>query len=728
MSSAFRSIISRFTRSISTFNTSYHHANISHHLKPSRFTRKPFEFTSIWCNNLKNNMIPSVLTQYQYRMTSSNTNSKGIQSSVSSLQAKKRMARKRITKPDGTEQKLDEATNSGLLFNQDSGTVLAYATAEEYNLEKLGAALKKQGLYQPAAMPEVIYYVNDVLHVSAKYRVGGESRQIYFFREGSVVMWNVPDLEVRNSLLKFLNEFEDNSYSENLIQAEIETIDYTYTDNKTRLVNGKILLNSEGSTDLEKYTFSNAIALSVKLGLWEASLDRYVDSIEFVTEDMKIGKKITMSRQQVLRKMGELFALRHLINLSSDLLDTPDFYWDRENLEALYHKTCNHLNISKRTKVMNEKLNHCSELIQLLGDHLSDRHHVRLEIMIIVLIMVEVMFEILHYLEKVLSSKERKITFAVITLILISSIQQTNGTLIKILPTLMNYWSKLWDPNGSETDPKSPVWFVVTHNGQDQNNNLNLEQQSPSIASNSYKFNIPKPNPTQIPNAIPSDKPNTQKPPPPVPPSQTNQMATGQIPQQQIPQQQIPQQQIPKVPKSTSLWSSLFPSSLPGIPFLQKENPQPPIPYPVVVQPSAWQYHVPIQQLQPTDVPSNIQHHTVEANSGFAGLPGKIKAHLTLNYLPPASPQEIIVLSTVTEPEETTGKIAAAVLEVEKGVLDEASTTTTTTTTTTGNSHQEVGEGSGTVVPDEKKTIDKRTDTWFIHQHSNGEDENLTAE
>ena len=49
-------------------------------------------------------------------------------------------------------------------------------------------------------------------------------------------------------------------------------------------MNGRILLNAEGSLDLEKYTFSNALAQSVKLAIWEASLDRYVDSVEFVVD------------------------------------------------------------------------------------------------------------------------------------------------------------------------------------------------------------------------------------------------------------------------------------------------------------------------------------------------------------------------------------------------------------------------------------------------------------
>lgn len=42
----------------------------------------------------------------------------------------------------------------------------------------------------------------------------------------------------------------------------------------------------ENSPDdmLSKYTISNAMALSVKLGIWEAALDKYVDSIEYITE------------------------------------------------------------------------------------------------------------------------------------------------------------------------------------------------------------------------------------------------------------------------------------------------------------------------------------------------------------------------------------------------------------------------------------------------------------
>ncbi|XP_022239448.1 required for meiotic nuclear division protein 1 homolog isoform X2 [Limulus polyphemus] len=311
-----------------------------------------------------------------------------VQSKVSPLQAKKRVTRKKIS--------LTAEADS----TQDWWSVVAYSTAEEYDLSDLIDGLKRQGLYQQSAMPEDM---NDVLHVCAKYQVDKEPREAYFFSEGSVVFWNVPEIE-QQAVLKFLKAYETNSYEESIVSEEKEVMEYLYTDNKTRLINGQIMLNSEGSTDLEKYAFSNGLALSVKLAIWEASLEKYVDSIDWITEEMKIGKKISITRDQVFQKSGEIFALRHLINLCSDLLDTPDFYWDKQNLEALYHKTCNHLSVTKRTKVLNEKINHCCELMELLSGHLNDRHHVRLELMIIALIMVEVGFEVLHFARNLLET------------------------------------------------------------------------------------------------------------------------------------------------------------------------------------------------------------------------------------------------------------------------------------------------------------------------------------
>lgn len=297
--------------------------------------------------------------------------------------------------------------------------VTAFSTAEEYDLEGLLDSLRQQELYDAKKFfsTDNLGLEQDVLYVTAKYQVGEEDRDIFFFREGSVVMWNFNDIET-NNVLSFIRPFEKDPYLRPLVRSESEVMPYTYIpasaiDVEGDLVassdidhvraffqSGKFFLTSGEDNFFPKYTFSNALSTSIKLGIWEATLDRYIDSMEFLTNDMKKGRRIRISRAEVLRKTGELLALRHVINLSSDLLDTPDFYWDREELETLYLQVCNYFSISRRTKVMNEKINHCVELAELISHNLNESHNTRLEWMIIILIMIEVGFEVIHYLDR----------------------------------------------------------------------------------------------------------------------------------------------------------------------------------------------------------------------------------------------------------------------------------------------------------------------------------------
>lgn len=313
---------------------------------------------------------------------------------------KSQFSGKRLLRRKKTAEDISDYPKSGNWY------VTAYATAEEYDLERLSDGLIKQNLYKPVDLLDdpLTKGGADVIHAVANYELSSEKRQIYFFREGSVVFWNVPELECI-SVLDFLKHYQIGTYYRSLVIAEKEIMNYSYNTSgkKSALDSSKFCLdNSPGRCDhdinLEKFTLSNAMSLSVKLAIWEASLNHYIDSIEYVVEDLKSGKALRISRKEVTRKTGELFGLRHSINLSSDLLDVPDFYWENDELETLYLQLCSYFSISRRTRVMNEKLNHCMELVELLTSHLSDRHHVRLEWMIIVLIMIEVMIETLHML------------------------------------------------------------------------------------------------------------------------------------------------------------------------------------------------------------------------------------------------------------------------------------------------------------------------------------------
>jgi uncharacterized Rmd1/YagE family protein len=65
------------------------------------------------------------------------------------------------------------------------------------------------------------------VHVAARYQVDVEPREIYFFREGTTVFWNVPELECSN-VLSFIRQYEENNYDERLVYDESEVMPYTH--------------------------------------------------------------------------------------------------------------------------------------------------------------------------------------------------------------------------------------------------------------------------------------------------------------------------------------------------------------------------------------------------------------------------------------------------------------------------------------------------------------------
>uniref|UniRef100_A0A4W4DRQ3 DUF155 domain-containing protein n=1 Tax=Electrophorus electricus TaxID=8005 RepID=A0A4W4DRQ3_ELEEL len=235
---------------------------------------------------------------------------------------------------------------------EDMMQCIAYATADQYHLPSLCHDLMANGFFEIKDLPRV---------------------------------------------MRILEQHEIQPYEVALAHWENEEINYTVGNGNSKLHRGNFIFNSEMDYKqglLEKFAFSNALSLSVKLAIWEVSLDNFVESIQSIPETLKSGKAVKLSRAEVLQKIGELFTLRHCINLSSDLLITPDFYWDREDLEQLYDKTCQFLSINRRVKVVNEKLQHCTELTDLMRNHLSEKHSLRLEWMIVILITIEVLFEL----------------------------------------------------------------------------------------------------------------------------------------------------------------------------------------------------------------------------------------------------------------------------------------------------------------------------------------------
>ncbi|XP_020775385.1 required for meiotic nuclear division protein 1 homolog [Boleophthalmus pectinirostris] len=301
---------------------------------------------------------------------------------------------KRVPKGPRTKQP-SRSNQPSQTEDQDMMQCIAFATADQYHLPTLCHDLIGNG-FQEIDLPRD---ASNVLVISTDMAAKPDDNAlIFFFREGSVVFWNVEDKTLKR-VLRVLERHEIQPYEVALVHWENEEINYTVGEGNTKLERGNFVLSDQMEQQeavLEKFAFSNALCLSVKLAIWEVALDNFVESIQSIPETLKSGKRVKLSSAEVMRKIGELFTLRHCINLRSDLLMTPDFYWDRENLEKLYDKTCQFLSINRRVNVVNEKLEHCTQLTDLMRSHLSEKHSLRLEWMIVILITIEVMFELVR--------------------------------------------------------------------------------------------------------------------------------------------------------------------------------------------------------------------------------------------------------------------------------------------------------------------------------------------
>lgn len=274
---------------------------------------------------------------------------------------------------------------------------VAYCAAESYNLPMVRYGLSK--LLGEFNLPEI----DDA--ISYNYKSG----QAYIFSQGIVVFWDVSPAD-QSQFINQLASYAENPFHRSKASSaeelssilETDTLSYVvaFNEQNSRINRKGLITLSSSAPSLEQYAFSNALALSVKLASWESSLDLFSESIRSIAQEMREGRTIKMKRTAVFQKIGELFTLRSNLNLESDLLGPPDFYWDREDLEILFQNTCSFLALRSRTNLMNEKLTYCYELLQQLTSHMDQEHNTKLEWMIIILITVEVLFEVIHFLDK----------------------------------------------------------------------------------------------------------------------------------------------------------------------------------------------------------------------------------------------------------------------------------------------------------------------------------------
>jgi len=253
-----------------------------------------------------------------------------------------------------------------------------YCTAAGYETQKLFQFLQMTG---PAQM------LRDVVHTQPKDDKSVK-KDIFYFAYGVVIFWGFSE-EEEKELLTTLKKFE----REPLAKPELDEFSFSYGD-KMKIEDDEIVLQKKDS--MTKLAMSFAIAQSVKLTVFEETIHRTIEHSKQIPKDLSIHGKSTLSRKEASRKMGELFLERNYINLHTEILDTPEFFWEHAELEPSYRRMFYYLDVKKRAELLNRRLTLLHELYEILSNELNHQQSSRLELTIIILIVIEVVIALLR--------------------------------------------------------------------------------------------------------------------------------------------------------------------------------------------------------------------------------------------------------------------------------------------------------------------------------------------
>ncbi|KAF2751470.1 DUF155-domain-containing protein [Sporormia fimetaria CBS 119925] len=228
--------------------------------------------------------------------------------------------------------------------------------------------------------------------------------EMFVFSYGVVVFWNFTEKQEKDILadLTFSTSATGiNLATRPLDEADFETEEFHFEYNedipRPRLYNDMITLKS--GDHMIKLAMSHAIAQSTKLSLFEERMSRTMLQASPIPKRLALTGTLGMGRTEVVKMIGQLFMGRVDVNLSSNMLDTPNFFWDSEpTLHPLYSAVREYLEIQPRVQVLNERCRVFLDLGEILSDSISDKKMTKITWIIIWLIVISICITCLEVL------------------------------------------------------------------------------------------------------------------------------------------------------------------------------------------------------------------------------------------------------------------------------------------------------------------------------------------
>ncbi|MDA9271790.1 RMD1 family protein [bacterium] len=233
----------------------------------------------------------------------------------------------------------------------------------------------------------------DVLRLSPQ---DAKNILVFVFKNGTVVSWGVKRYQI-NDYLDTIKRFaykpvsfrvRDEFIYKNSDRTAIEPHDYFEVD--------CLSIDTNIDSDEIKLSLSYGFSQSVKLQYFETILEGLIEKYTPLIHSLSNKGQMTVTRNQIRQVIGEILGAKSEMNLISNFLYHPKYFWQHPTLEEYYIMLERYLHIQRRVNAINHRLDTLNEIFDMFNSYLENRQSHSLEVIIVVLITLEVLFFVLN--------------------------------------------------------------------------------------------------------------------------------------------------------------------------------------------------------------------------------------------------------------------------------------------------------------------------------------------
>ncbi len=265
---------------------------------------------------------------------------------------------------------------------------LSYCVANSIDLTKLDNHFKTAFIEL-----SVIKFSSMKLRDVLKLRIN--NAVLFVFKNGTVVSWGIKRHQI-NQYLMAIKLFADKL----VLGVVCDELSYQISD-KTSIEPHDFFevdcLTIEEENDELRLSLSYGFAQSVKLQYFETIIETLIEKNSPIIQHLSNTGKMPITRNKIRQIIGELLGCKSEMNLISNFLYHPKYFWQHPTLEAHYTMLERYLHIQRRVNAINHRLDTLNEIFVMFNAYLENRHAHSLEVIIICLIIIEIISNALNF-------------------------------------------------------------------------------------------------------------------------------------------------------------------------------------------------------------------------------------------------------------------------------------------------------------------------------------------